>query len=319
MNGKGTTNNDIPMYLRLENPTLFIALTKDDICRNSAKYTAIMDAVHRAPDVGIHNIVAKVDNFTAIERLLYVTEKMHDICTTFRVKSNNWDASFEEVETPRMAVCLDCEDELETFVRAMHGTSAKTPLLVKVTDQNVHNLVEVICNQETAAERTVIISAGVEFGNVPKSVKWYNLEQLYCKVIELQREFPNRKILMDYGILPTRLLTEHPCNAYVCSRATCHSGKNNLPRRIFVNEVGDLCPEHINISSRFYLGNIFDSSLDVIFTSYQNSDRHAAFLKLAKDTYLQWVATSPYRVIPWSSLLVVKDENRNMIGENNGV
>jgi hypothetical protein len=118
--------------------------------------------------------------------------------------------------------------------------------------------------------------------------------------------------IMEYGYLPSRLLNEHPCNGYMCSGHTCHSFKGNLPRRLILRHDGVLLPESISISDDYALGNLRESSMRYILKEYCDSKQHLLFLEAARNVYVQWVQTCPYKVIPWRVLLV--EQSNKSIG-----
>lgn len=142
-------------------------------------------------------------------------------------------------------------------------------------------------------------------------ISWFQLDILYCNVIEYNKRVNNNvATLMEYGILPARLLNEHPCNGYVCSKHTCHSNKNDLPRRLILLRDGTLLPESSKVNRLFCIGNISKKTLIEVAKEYKNSESHLLFKAASKEIYVKWIQTCPFRVIPWRRLFI--DEARRL-------
>lgn len=138
-----------------------------------------------------------------------------------------------------------------------------------------------------------------------ESISWPQLDALYCNTIEFNKRVNNSMAtLMEYGILPARLLNEHPCNGYVCAKHTCHSNKNDLPRRMILLRDGTLLPESFETNKLFCIGNINEKALIEVIKEYKDSEPHLLFKKISKEIYTKWIQTCPFRVVPWSRLFI---------------
>lgn len=138
-----------------------------------------------------------------------------------------------------------------------------------------------------------------------ENISWNQLDTLYCNMIEFNKRVNNSMAtLMEYGILPARLLNEHPCNGYVCAKHTCHSSKNDLPRRMVLLRDGTLLPESFEINKLFCIGNVNEKTLMEVIKEYKDSEPHLLFKKIAKEIYIKWIQTCPFRVVPWSRLFI---------------
>lgn len=136
-------------------------------------------------------------------------------------------------------------------------------------------------------------------------ISWSKLDILYCNAIEFNKKVNDFKaVLMEYGILPARLLNEHPCNGYVCSKSTCHSHKNDLPRRLILLRDGTVLPESDSINCNLSIGNILEKTLTEVAKEYKDHENHLRFKSIAKDIYTKWIQTCPFRVVPWSRLFI---------------
>ncbi len=135
------------------------------------------------------------------------------------------------------------------------------------------------------------------------ALSWQALDTLYMGMMDLCRSSSERNAyLLSLGMLPTALLTEHPCNAYVCSGNHCHSKKSDLPRRLVVVPDGTLLPMHPQSSFDLALGNILHGTLQQLLLNYQNSSAHEVFRQITHQMFIDYVMPCPFHVIPWDVL-----------------
>lgn len=288
----------------MEQPVLVVDLENMQSGIPYPLLSAIGSAVRQIASIGIHNIILKSNDARVVSEFIKVTDGVTDVNFNIRTDLKSIQSFLEAKDRPIGRNSLSCcYHGAAEVVEHIGKLPMKIPVILRADNDNYRYLLEKIKVITDTNSNTLIIAARLEMnGNNNGTITWENLDSLYCSIIDLIREKPDKKILMDYGILPTRLLTEHPCNGYVCSHNTCHSVKNNLPRRLYINETGNIMPENISIKPEYYIGNILEGDFIAIMEEYKNSGRHQNFLALAKKVYTKWVQVCPYRVIHMSDL-----------------
>lgn len=301
-------------YIKMEKPVVIVDL-ENPIVDVSPLYEAIIEASFAMTEVGIYNLVLKVDQKTEINDLVQRINKDNMLKCIVRMKAGSVFLSNEFANKENAVIyCSDIDDDCDKLEDLKNITAM--PTIIKATDQKYLQIMAFISKLDESFQNTLIVNATINMDSAANTdfISWIHIDELYCSIIDIQRKYPGMSILMDYGILPLRLLAEHPCNGYVCSHETCHSFKNNLPRRLFIDGTGEVLPEHSKMPQSYSMGNIYKNDFITILESYKNSQQHTAFLSLAKNVYTKWVQTCPYRVIPWSELMLhmAINENRGM-------
>jgi hypothetical protein len=292
-------------YLQLEQPVLVIDLEHTNDSVHSNLLPSIGKIVRQIASIGIHNVVLKSNDVQMIREFIKETEDVKNVNFNIRMGLQNARSFFIKEVKLHSKYSISCTiNEVNEIVKHVGEIPQNVPVVLTATNDNNKYLMDNLKAITDEIPNILIISAQLEMGGNCNGITWQNLDVLYCNVIDLIREVPNKKILMDYGILPTRLLTEHPCNGYVCSHGTCHSLKNNLPRRLYINRAGNVIPEHLDMKPQYYLGNILEKDLISIMDEYKDSAKHENFLVLAKKVYTKWVQVCPYRVIHLSDLMM---------------
>ena len=304
-------------YIKMEKPVVIVDLEKP-IADVSPLYKAIIDASFAMTEVGIYNLALKVDQETEIDGLLQKINKDNMLKCITRIQTDSvlLHSEFSNKENA-VIYCGNIENNCDKL-QDLKNTVA-IPTIIKATDQNYLKIMEFISQLDESFKNTLIVNANINMDSDVNTdfISWIHMDELYCSIIDIQRKHPSIAILMDYGILPLRLLAEHPCNGYVCSHDTCHSFKNNMPRRLFIDGTGEVLPEHPKMPQSYSMGNIYKNDFLTILETYKDSQQHIAFLALAKNMYTKWVQTCPYRVIPWSDLLLQMaiSENREVCND----
>lgn len=118
------------------------------------------------------------------------------------------------------------------------------------------------------------------------------------------------KFFLERGNLPIQILRKHPCNAYILSCASCHSGKKDLPRSFTIKSDGRVFPEGMGVDcvrfEKFVMGNIFDKNLEQLLETYRFSENHLRFKEACKRIYHDFVLDFPFGVLPWRYFYVMK-------------
>ena len=102
-----------------------------------------------------------------------------------------------------------------------------------------------------------------------------------------------------------RFLLAHPCAAYVCNGGGCHRGVSAEIKKVVVRENGTILPEATNLDHRYAIGNVADGSLAELVTRYF-PDGYAAFDRLCRTTYDQFVPDWPAPIVPWDQLIAMR-------------
>jgi len=302
MNALSEQEKDIK-YIKMEKPVVIVDL-ENTTANVLPLYKAIIDASAVMTGVGVYNLTLKVDQKTEMENLIQKISKDNMLKCIVRIRSDSVLSCNEFANKGNTIIyCSDIGkncDKLQTL-----KDTIAVPTIIKATEKNYLQIIKFVSSLDETFKNTLVVNANIaDVSDDADFISWIHLDELYCTIIDIQRKYPSIPILMDYGILPLRLLTEHPCNGYVCSHDTCHSFKNNMPRRLFIDVTGNILPEHPKMPHKYSIGNILKNDFMGILASYKDSQQHTSFLSFTKNVYTKWVQTCPYRVIPWSDLLL---------------
>lgn len=99
-----------------------------------------------------------------------------------------------------------------------------------------------------------------------------------------------------------RFFLAHPCAAYVCNGGGCHRNVKAEIKKVVVREDGTVLPEATNLDHRYALGNVTDGPLRELIPRYFDKG-YAAFDRLCRTTYDEFVANWPDAILPWDQLL----------------
>ena len=102
-----------------------------------------------------------------------------------------------------------------------------------------------------------------------------------------------------------RFFLAHPCAAYVCNGGGCHRGVSAEIKKVVVREDGTVLPEATNLDHRYALGTVADGPLGELISRYFENG-YAAFDRLCRTTYDDFVADWPDAILPWDQLLAVR-------------
>jgi hypothetical protein len=312
-------------YKNVEAATLIIDFTdysgKND--KILLSQNTINNAVTGIQDIGIENIIVKCTNWLLLKKVVERIKHIVNINITCRIpiyKIPEDITIFKKgIQSVKMSLeipeVITMDYEIEKYIKIAHkliqmlsfGNENNVSVVLPVNKDNVENASDIAFNLFRRTGLTIVLSPDVNALNnkpTPSSISWQELDLLYCRIIDiLRKQSQNDAILMDLGFLPTRLLIEHPCNGYVCAGCNCHSNKTNLPRRLILTPDGTVLPESKYINRNLMLGNAKKEGLHNIITHYLNSENHNHFMNLAKDVYIKWVQTCPFRVVPWAILV----------------
>jgi Fe-coproporphyrin III synthase len=102
-----------------------------------------------------------------------------------------------------------------------------------------------------------------------------------------------------------RFFLAHPCAAYVCNGGGCHRGVSAEIKKVVVREDGTVLPEATNLDHRYALGTVADGTLGELVSRYF-ANGYAAFDRLCRTTYDEFVSDWPDAILPWDQLLAAR-------------
>ncbi len=118
------------------------------------------------------------------------------------------------------------------------------------------------------------------------------------------------EVYLRPGILPTKLLRDHPCNGYVCCGEHCHAGHGSRPRRLVVEASGEVFPFTSRLGNRASMGFFPERSLaDMLNRLYEPP--LSEVLETCRRLYLELAVDCPHAVFPWEDALVELFRNDN--------
>lgn len=110
-------------------------------------------------------------------------------------------------------------------------------------------------------------------------------------------------------VMTRELLRAHPCNAYLCAGARCHSSKSPFPRELVVRSDGSVQPYGIT-DDLLTLGRSSDANLAQLLQKYEGSPAHEAFLELNRQAYLDNVVSGLFTAKCWRGVLAEQARRR---------
>lgn len=202
--------------------------------------------------------------------------------------------------------CLNSVDFLNTLcekINEINRTYYKiSAMIINLNTNHLVHVEELLLNVYNRTQITLTLNPVLDANN-GLHITWAQLDHLYRISIEINNNYENRTaVLMELGILPARLLNEHPCNGYVCFKHTCHSSKGDVPRRLAIMRNGKVYPERKQADPNLLIGDLAENTLENMLISYKDSESHELFKQISKAVHIKWVQTSPFRVVPWGHL-----------------
>lgn len=134
----------------------------------------------------------------------------------------------------------------------------------------------------------IIVNPIIDINNVSDFVN--NLNLLFLKLNQ-------KNVNLNGYLIPSSLMKEHPCNAYLCDGWNCHKKVSCLPRHIFIDENGILYP-HDMFYEKLMIGNINQNNLSELLKKYYLSKEYLQFQKYCKIVFIKYLANYPYEYMP---------------------
>lgn len=118
-----------------------------------------------------------------------------------------------------------------------------------------------------------------------------------------------RKIYLSNLFISTELVTNHPCNMYMCNGNTCHNQKSRIPRYLYVTKNG-IQPYRAKTPQLTFFKDINKISLQYSFDKYIESEylqsiEYQNFINAAQKIYMQYVVvpSAGCKVFAWNIFL----------------
>lgn len=280
--------------------------------------TIIINAISEIEEVGINNIILRCSNLDVLLMALDILKKsnLRISCQIsselIRFENLTLLNKYTKVEFSILINRIlfnekeSVQDINNILDNAKKGNFKIYSLLITVNKLNYMHTINISKKIYEKYNISIILDPIVSiFSNIEYSLTWQQLDNLYREIIDYHRSI-NRydAILMANGILPTRLLVEHPCNAYVCKGNSCHSGKKDISRKLILLPNGILLPENEKVNSSLVIGDLSVDKMKTILNNYYMNESHLRFCKIVKKIFLKYVQVCPYRVVPWSRIFI---------------
>ena len=124
--------------------------------------------------------------------------------------------------------------------------------------------------------------------------------------------FLNKVNIKEIGIknflIPSYLMREHPCNAYLCDGWKCKRKISGLPKYIYIDDKYNVYPHDLKYNE-LIIGNVSNNKLSEILENYYDSDSYKRFIEYAKKVFIKYVAKYPYTLFPIVEYIRMEVEN----------
>lgn len=319
------------LYLPVENAILTLDFVdkKSNLTKSWMADDLLEAAFAGLQEIGITNLHLHCDDLLMVRHILDLFRDRHStkiaVFLPYQLAESNITELHQILQRRRSKVVLQLPN-LDDFhvdrLRLLYIDIVRkldlplSALEIEVNKPNVNHIVDLLTNlySETGLSFVMVPRIAIFDDDSRAALSWQELDKFYQKVIDLRRTVGHPStFLFELGILPTRLLTEHPCNGYVCSGQTCHSAKNNLPRRLVLLADGTVVPFSPRAAPAVSLGNIQNASVAELLRTYAQSKRHQEVLNISKEIFIDWIQPCPYRVIPWDHIFVNISRNQTII------
>lgn len=122
------------------------------------------------------------------------------------------------------------------------------------------------------------------------------------------------KLYLSNIFISTQNIVKHPCNAYLCAGNSCHSGKSNCPRYLYVTKNG-VYPYKCKDESLTLCNEIFSKDIinfgEYIDKKYFGTDKYYTFINVNKNIYYEYILVRQCDVLEWNFFMqkVLRDCN----------
>ncbi len=155
--------------------------------------------------------------------------------------------------------------------------------LIPLTNNNLNLIIESINNN-----LNIIVDPVIDIKEINSFMSL--LDTLLLKVND-------KEINLNGFLIPSFLMREHPCNAYLCNGWKCGKKISQLPKYLTINENNDIYP-HDLFYDNLKVGNIKTENLIQVLNNYFNSQEFNNFQHYCKQVFIKYLAHYPYDYMP---------------------
>lgn len=163
-----------------------------------------------------------------------------------------------------------------------------------VSMDNVYNLMILDDNSidsitfEINKNSSIIVEPKIDINNISSFVN--NINLLFSKL-------DNKDINLNGYLIPTFLMREHPCNAYLCNGWKCGKKISCLPKYISITNNGNLYPHNL-FYKKLLIGNIYENDFNSLIEKYYSSKEYNNFINYSRNVFIKYLANYPYEYMP---------------------
>lgn len=166
--------------------------------------------------------------------------------------------------------------------------------LIELTNENMDMIIESISN-----DYNVIVEPIIDVKNISEFI--HKLNKLFLQL-------DDKYINLNGFLIPSSLMREHPCNAYLCNGWKCGKKISGLPKYIFIDNQFNLYPHNL-LFDKLFMGNIKDKSLNMVLEDYIISDAYKNFQEYNKRVFIKYLSNYPYEYMPLVEYIRWEAEN----------
>lgn len=240
-------------------------------------------------------------------------EKHGEEIVSLNIKRVSFNISYNEV-TSALKILKEYKFKHNAFdknILIIFITSVTSPvdvdinnfLIINISDciiksDNCYNLIplkdETISRIKKALSNNIniILDPVIDLDNISE------FNNILDKIWVLDRDI---NIFLNGYLIPTSLMKEHPCNAYLCNGWYCKRNICSLPRVLYLNKRNYLYPHRI-IDDRVIIGKLDKSLIDCL-NRYKSSEQFELFINICKRVFIKYLRNYPYGLIPFVAYL----------------
>ena len=166
--------------------------------------------------------------------------------------------------------------------------------LLSLRDDNVNEIANII-----KRDSNIMINPVIDVSNISHFFETFN---------ELTKLLDGKRINLNGYIIPSFLIKEHPCNAYLCDGCHCKKQISCLPRYITIDNDLDMYP-HDLFYDKFKIGNINNMKITNSLEKYYGSNSYNEFIKYSKKVFIKYLSHYPYQYMPIVEYIKMEIEN----------
>ena len=135
-----------------------------------------------------------------------------------------------------------------------------------------------------------------------------NISEFFNTFDSLTNLLNGMRINLNGYMIPSFLMREHPCNAYLCDGCHCKKKISCLPKYITINNNYDVYP-HDLFYDKLKIGNVKNIGIANLLEQYYNEPAYSEFIKYNKIVFIKYLSHYPYQFMP--IIEYIKEEINN--------